>query len=179
MGFSPAGIWQCFLHAAVICTPHLTFDKTRPTAMEFAKTVRSRADNSYQNTEENSIVLDFLAISLGAIVGANARYLISRFTARALGPVFPYGTLLINVVGSFLVGFFMIWTTQRVIVDPRWRLLVVVGFCGGFTTFSSYAYESMTYVEQGQWGLMITNVIANNLICLGAALAGMALAKVL
>jgi CrcB protein len=124
-------------------------------------------------------VLDFLAISLGAIVGANARYFISRFTSRVYGPAFPYGTLFINVTGSFIVGFFMIWTTQRVIVDPRWRLLVVVGFCGGFTTFSSYAYESMAYVEQGQWGLMLTNVVANNLLCLIAALAGMSLAKVL
>jgi CrcB protein len=124
-------------------------------------------------------VLDFLAISLGAIVGANARYFISRFHSRVYGPAFPYGTLFINVTGSFIVGFFMIWTTQRVIVDPRWRLLVVVGFCGGFTTFSSYAYESMAYVEQGQWGLMLTNVVANNLLCLIAALAGMSLAKVL
>ena len=124
-------------------------------------------------------MLDFLAISLGAIVGANARYFISRFTSRIYGPAFPYGTLFINVTGSFIVGFFMIWTTQRVIVDPRWRLLVVVGFCGGFTTFSSYAYESMAYVEQGQWGLMLTNVVANNLLCLIAALAGMSLAKVL
>ncbi len=124
-------------------------------------------------------MLDFLAISLGAIVGANARYFISRFTSRVYGPAFPYGTLFINVTGSFIVGFFMIWTTQRVIVDPRWRLLVVVGFCGGFTTFSSYAYESMAYVEQGQWGLMLTNVVANNLLCLIAALAGMSLAKVL
>ena len=124
-------------------------------------------------------MLGFLAISLGAIVGANARYFISRFTSRVYGPAFPYGTLFINVTGSFIVGFFMIWTTQRVIVDPRWRLLVVVGFCGGFTTFSSYAYESMAYVEQGQWGLMLTNVVANNLLCLIAALAGMSLAKVL
>lgn len=124
-------------------------------------------------------MLNFLAISVGAVVGANARYLISRFAAKALGPVFPYGTLFINVMGSFIVGFFMIWTTQRVLIDPRWRLLVVVGFCGGFTTFSSYAYESMAYLEQGQWTLMISNVVANNLLCLCAALAGMGLAKVL
>lgn len=122
---------------------------------------------------------DFLAISVAAIVGANLRYLISRLAARELGPVFPYGTLTINIVGSFIVGFFVIWTTERVLVDPRWRLLVVVGFCGSFTTFSSYAFETMAYFEQGQWGLMLTNVFSNNLLCLGGALAGMALARAL
>jgi fluoride exporter len=124
-------------------------------------------------------VKDFLAISVAAIVGANLRYLISRLAARELGPVFPYGTLTINIVGSFIVGFFVIWTTERVLVDPRWRLLVVVGFCGSFTTFSSYAFETMAYFEQGQWGLMLTNVFSNNLLCLGGALAGMALARAL
>jgi CrcB protein len=96
-----------------------------------------------------------------------------------LGPVFPYGTLIINVSGSFILGFFLIWTAERVLVDPRWRLLVAVGFCGGFTTFSSYAFETVAYFEQGQWLLMTTNVLANNLLCLGGALAGMALARVL
>jgi fluoride exporter len=124
-------------------------------------------------------LLNFLAISLGAIVGANSRYLLSRYAARFLGPVFPYGTLIINVSGSFLVGLFLIWTTERVLIDPRWRLLVVIGFCGGFTTFSSYAYETMAYFEQGQWMLMAVNVISNNLLSLLAAMAGMALARVL
>jgi fluoride exporter len=124
-------------------------------------------------------VKDFLLISVAAIVGANFRYFLSRLAAREFGPVFPVGTLIINVVGSFIVGFFVIWTSERVLVDPRWRLLVVVGFCGSFTTFSSYAFESMAYFEQGQWGLMLTNVLSNNLLCLGGALAGMALARVL
>ena len=122
---------------------------------------------------------DLLVISLGAIVGANARFLISRYAARLLGPIFPYGTLFINVTGSMIVGFFMIWATERAFVDPRWRLLIVVGFCGAFTTFSSYAFETMAYFEQGQWMLMLTNIVANNLLCLGGALAGMALARVL
>lgn len=122
---------------------------------------------------------DFLAISVAAIVGANLRYLLSRFSARAFGPVFPYGTLTINIVGSFMVGFFVIWTTERVLVDPRWRLLVVVGFCGSFTTFSSYAYETMAFFEHGQWGLMLANIFSNNLLCLGGALVGMALARAL
>jgi CrcB protein len=124
-------------------------------------------------------MLDFLIISAGAIAGANARYILSRLAAKLLGPAFPYGTLFINVAGSAVVGFFMIWTTERVLIDPRWRLLVVIGFCGAFTTFSSYAFESMAYLEQGQWTLMATNILANNTLCLGAAVGGMALAKVL
>ena len=120
---------------------------------------------------------DFFAISLAAIVGANLRFLLSRLAAREFGPVFPYGTLVINILGSFIVGFFVIWTSERVLVDPRWRLLVVVGFCGSFTTFSSYAFETLAYFEQGQWGLMLTNVLSNNLLCLGGALAGMSLAR--
>ena len=122
---------------------------------------------------------DFLAISVAAIVGANLRYLLSRIAAMQLGSVFPYGTLFINIVGSFIVGFFVIWTTERALVDPRWRLLVVVGFCGSFTTFSSYAFETMAYFEHGQWGLMLVNVLSNNILCLSGALAGMAVARVL
>ncbi len=122
---------------------------------------------------------DFVIVSIGAIVGANARWVISRYAARLLGPVFPYGTLIINIAGSLIVGFFIIWTTERVLVDPRWRLLIVVGFCGSFTTFSSYAFETMAYFEQGQWALMVANVLSNNLLCLGAVLAGMVLARVL
>jgi CrcB protein len=93
--------------------------------------------------------------------------------------VFPYGTLFINVVGSLIVGFFVAWTSERVLIDPRWRLLVVVGFCGSLTTFSSYAFESMSFFERGQWLLMLANIFGNNLLCLAGALAGMALARVL
>lgn len=124
-------------------------------------------------------MLDFLAISLGAIAGANLRYWMSRYAVRLLGPVFPYGTLAINVLGSFVLGFFLVWTTERTIVDPRWRLLIAVGFCGGFTTFSSYAYETMAFFEQGQWALLTANFVSNNLLACVGVLAGMALARVL
>jgi CrcB protein len=154
--------------------------------MEFAATARAadvpRADDSYRIEIQfcrSDHVKDFLAISVAAIVGANLRFLLSRLAAREFGPIFPFGTLIINIVGSFIVGFFVIWTTERVLIDPRWRLLVVVGFCGSFTTFSSYAFETMAYFEHGQWGLMLTNVLSNNLLCLGGALAGIALARAL
>jgi CrcB protein len=124
-------------------------------------------------------VKDFLAISVAAVVGANLRYVLSRLAVREFGPVFPYGTLIINILGSFILGLFLIWTTERVLVDPRWRLLVAVGFCGSFTTFSSYAFETMSLFEQGQWGLMLANIFSNNLLCLGGTLAGMAVARAL
>ena len=148
--------------------------------MEFAITVRCCGLMTPTRTHGgDSIVNDILVISIGAILGANARWIISRYAAKVLGPVFPYGTLFINVSGSFIVGFFMIWAIERALLDPRWRLLIVVGFCGAFTTFSSFAFETMAYFEQGQWALMSANFLSNNLLCLGAALAGMALARAL
>ena len=122
---------------------------------------------------------NFLVISIAAIAGANLRFFLSRLAAKEFGPVFPTGTLIINILGSFIVGFFVIWTSERVLIDPRWRVLVVVGFCGSFTTFSSYAFETMSFFEQGQWGLMVTNILTNNLLALAAALGGMALARAL
>ena len=124
-------------------------------------------------------MFDFLAISIGAVLGANLRYWMSRSTVRWLGPAFPYSTLAINVIGSFVLGFFLAWTTERTIVDPRWRLLIAVGFCGGFTTFSSYAYETVVFFEQGHWSLMAINFMANNVLACLAVLSGMALARVL
>ena len=99
----------------------------------------------------------------------------SRFSDAA----FPLGTLFINVTGSLVLGFFLVWTTERVFADPKWRLLVAIGFCGSYTTFSSYAFETMSYFQTGQWTLMATNFLANNLLACAAALAGMALARVL
>ena len=124
-------------------------------------------------------MLDFLAISAGAVAGANLRYWMSRYAVRLLGPVFPYGTLAINVLGSFVLGFVLVWSTERAVVDPRWRLLLAMGFCGGYTTFSSYAYETMAFFQQGQWMLMVANLVSNNLLACAAVLAGMALARVL
>jgi CrcB protein len=124
-------------------------------------------------------VLAVFWISLGAVIGANARYFFSRWVTRCTDAAFPFGTLLINVTGSLVLGFFMIWTTERVLADPRWRLLIAIGFCGSYTTFSSYAFETMAYFEQGHWTLLATNLIANNLLCLAAVLAGAALARAL
>ncbi len=119
----------------------------------------------------------YLWISLGAILGANARYALSRYASKILGAGFPYGTMIINVTGSLILGWFMVWSTERALADVRWRLFVAIGFCGGYTTFSSYAYESFVQLEQGHWGLFTTNVLGNNVIGLLAVIAGAALAR--
>lgn len=119
----------------------------------------------------------YLWVSLGAIFGANFRYFVSRIITRFSSTAFPYGTLFINITGSLLLGFFLIWTTERVFADPRWRLLVAIGFCASYTTFSSYAFETMSYFEQGHWLLFATNILANNVLCLGAILLGAMIAR--
>ena len=148
--------------------------------MEFAAVFRQlgahRADNSYQTFAEG-LVVAYLWIALGAVVGASARYFVSGFVAQRVSPGFPYGTLIINVTGSFVLGLFLTWAGERVLTDPKWRLLIAVGFCGSYTTFSSYAFESFALGEQGQWLMMAVNVIGSNALCLGAVLAGAVLAR--
>ena len=96
---------------------------------------------------------------------------------RNFSSAFPYGTLLINVTGSLILGFFLVFSTERALLDPRWRLLVAIGFCGSQTTFSSYAFESFALMEQGQWLLTGINIVASNALCLAGVLAGAALAR--
>ena len=118
-----------------------------------------------------------LWISIGAIVGANLRYFFGQSVARLLSATLPYGTLIINITGSFILGFFLVWTGERVLADPRWRLLIAIGFCGGYTTFSSFAYETFALFEQGRFAASALNVIATNVLCLIGVALGAALAR--
>lgn len=122
---------------------------------------------------------DALWISIGAVIGANLRFGVSRLAQKYLSASVPYGTLIVNVTGSVLLGFFMVWTAERVLADPRWRMLFAVGFCGAYTTFSSYSFETYSMLEQGHYGLATANFVANNLLCLAGVLAGAVLARAL
>lgn len=123
------------------------------------------------------LMTDIFWISLGAIVGANLRFAVSSWAANALSPSLPYGTLIVNATGSFVLGFFLIWTSERVLADPHWRLLVAVGFCGAYTTFSSYSFETLKLLEGGNFAAAAGNFLANNMLALLAVLGGAMLAR--
>ena len=121
--------------------------------------------------------MNYLWIALGAVAGAIARYALSGYIARVFSSAFPYGTLIINVSGSLVLGFFLVLAGERMLLDPRWRMLVAIGFCGSYTTSASYAFESFAQMESGQWMMMAINITANNALCLGAIILGAALAR--
>ncbi len=121
----------------------------------------------------------FLVISIGAIFGANARYWVGGWAAERFGAAFPYGTLIINLTGSFVLGLFLTLITERFIVDPNWRLLIAVGFFGSYTTFSTYTYESLNLILTGQPWLGLLNLFGSTLLGAAAALGGILLGRAL
>jgi CrcB protein len=121
----------------------------------------------------------FLLISFGAILGANLRYWVGGWAAQRFGTAFPFGTLIINLTGSFILGVFITLATERFLLDPRWRVLVAVGFLGAYTTFSSYTYESVNLMLKGQTWLGLLDLFGSSFLGGLAVIAGVLLARVL
>lgn len=119
----------------------------------------------------------FLWICLGSAVGGGARYLVSGWALKILGASFPYGTLAVNLIGSFLVAGLMFTGVEAGVMSPTVRLALTTGVMGGFTTYSTFSYETMKYLQDGAWGLAVVNVLVTVLGCLGACLLGWAGAK--
>jgi fluoride exporter len=118
-----------------------------------------------------------LAIGLGAVLGANARYFVALWAAARLGLGFPYGTLIVNTSGSLILGFLITIFLERLSVSPEVRLFLIVGFLGSFTTFSSFAVESLVLFQSGVLWKGIVNIFANNVLSLGCALLGVYVAR--
>lgn len=120
---------------------------------------------------------DVIWISVGAVAGANARFAVGEIIAVQVGTRFPFGTLCVNVTGSLLIGILLVVLTERLLADPHWRLLLVVGFLGSYTTMSSYAWETLALSERTGWVPAIGYMVGTNALCLGACAAGMAVAR--
>ena len=113
-----------------------------------------------------------LFVAIGGGVGSVTRYLTSVWAAERFGVAFPYGTLLVHVVGCYLIGLFMVLATERFMLPAHWRLLVASGFLGGLTTFSSFGYETLKLVQDGELLPAVQNVAANLFTGLAATWIG-------
>ncbi|MDF2634680.1 MAG: CrcB-like protein [Pelosinus sp.] len=122
-------------------------------------------------------MLKLLAVAVGGSIGATTRYLVSTWAAERFGTGFPYGTLVVNVVGCFIIGFFMVATTEKFIINPYWRLIVTVGFIGGLTTFSSFSYETFQLMEDSSLTLAMYNILSNLVFGFFATWLGMVTAR--
>ena len=114
-------------------------------------------------------------IALGSAIGGALRYLVGGWVQRLAGPAFPTGTLLVNVSGSLLLGFLLRWASHPPSLSAELRAFLTVGLCGGYTTFSTYSAESVTLLQDGQWGKALTYVAASVALSLAATAAGFAL----
>jgi CrcB protein len=118
-------------------------------------------------------LLTYLWIALGSALGGMARYACSTLVAQTVGGVFPWGTLVVNVVGSFVIGLF---ATAPSGLSPDARLFVTVGICGGYTTFSSFSLQTLDLLREGHTAAALGNMAGSVALCLIAVWAGVAAA---
>src|SRR5215211_2884879 len=109
----------------------------------------------------------YVSILIGSALGGAFRFYCSGVAARLVGEVFPWGTLIVNVFGSFIIGFFATLTGPdgRLFVGTTTRQFVMVGFCGGYTTFSSFSLQTLNLMNDGEWFLAGANVAGSVIVC--------------
>jgi CrcB protein len=121
----------------------------------------------------------FLWVCLGGAFGSGARYLVSGWVQERLGSGFPWGTLSVNVIGSFLIGLIIQIALSTGAVSPLVRLTLTMGVMGGFTTYSAFNYETFAYMQDKAWLMAGANILVTLVACLAAGFSGQALARTL
>ena len=118
-----------------------------------------------------------LYVALGSAIGGVSRYLLGGLVQRMLDTTFPAGTLLVNVTGSFLLGAIIRYALETPSLTPEVRAFLTIGFCGGYTTFSTFSYETMALLEDGEWARAGVYITASVVLSLIATFLGFALAR--
>ncbi|WP_287154982.1 fluoride efflux transporter CrcB [Candidatus Solincola tengchongensis] len=121
----------------------------------------------------------YLLVAIGGMLGAVARYGLSGWISNRTDGGFPYGTLAVNLLGSFIIGFFLILALERFSWSPGVRLFFAVGFLGAFTTFSTFSYETVELLREGAYAMAALNAGTTLFGCLAATLVGILIAKLI
>lgn len=119
-------------------------------------------------------MLTYLAVALGSALGGVARYACTLLGSAWFGDAFPWGTIVINALGSFIIGLFstLTGTEGRFLVRSETRVFVMVGFCGGYTTFSTFSLQTFLLLRHGEWLAALGNVVVSMVVCLAAVWIG-------
>ena len=119
-------------------------------------------------------MLSYFWVSAGGAIGSAARFWISGLVASRYGQTFPFGTLAVNVTGSFIIGLFAALTDPegRILASPSFREFFMIGICGGYTTFSSFSLQTLALAQDGEWFRAGANAIASFTLCLVAVWIG-------
>jgi fluoride exporter len=120
------------------------------------------------------MILALILVFVGGAIGSMCRFWLSGFVAERFGETFPYGTLIVNLVGSWIIGLAAGWIAH--FNDPFWasaaKQLLMVGICGGLTTFSSFSLQTLNLMLSGRWGSAFTNVLVSTILCLALVAVG-------
>lgn len=112
------------------------------------------------------LFIKYLLVGSGAAIGGMARFWLSQFVYKFLPSTFPYGTLAVNVTGSFIVGFFVYFLNDKQLISPDMRLFLTIGFCGGYTTFSTFSLETVNLLKNSEFVLGGLNIFGSVFLCL-------------
>jgi CrcB protein len=118
-----------------------------------------------------------LLVGIGGFVGSVARYLVAVLFAGQISSVFPFATLTVNVVGCFVIGILFGLSDRGNLLSPEWRMLLTTGFCGGFTTFSTFSYESLRLMQDGEYLYLAAYVLISVVVGLAATFVGITLIR--
>jgi fluoride exporter len=124
-------------------------------------------------------MINYLIVSFGAAFGGGLRYWLSGIVYKFFPATFPYGTLIVNILGSFFLGIILFLFDERELLSPGIKLFLTIGFCGGFTTFSTFSYETISLIRDSEYLLALANIFLNVLLCMIGIFLAFLLSKIL